>query len=218
MVQAARVALSEIGAPDAQQLPSLLKTLQDPRDSVRCEAVLSIGKMGPAAQEAAAPLYSWATSSGRTTRPVCFEEALGSLAEGLPSVFPPDIDLLLSGFVEIRRKAAHVLALSGVKSSDSISRLLEALGHEPDSKTRMWLAKALQLPYTPDADRMAVLDDALHDGECSCALRSRARNKAKRSARAKNAPLILKMLKILSPRFAGSDSRRYAAAACARRS
>ncbi len=32
VVQAARVALSEIGAPDAQQLPSLLRTVQDPRE------------------------------------------------------------------------------------------------------------------------------------------------------------------------------------------
>src|SRR4051812_29995935 len=36
VAQAARVALSEIGAPDAQQLPSLLRTLQDPRVPVRC--------------------------------------------------------------------------------------------------------------------------------------------------------------------------------------
>ncbi len=107
--QAARVALSEIGAPDAQQLPSLLRTLQDPRDSVRCEAALSIGKMGPAAQEAVPLLLEYVQRQGET--PACFEEAVASLAVSLPSVYPPVLDLLQSGYAEIRYKAAHVLGL-----------------------------------------------------------------------------------------------------------
>ncbi len=161
VAQAARVALSEIGAPDAQQLPSLLRTLQDPRDSVRCEAALSIGKMGPAAQEAVPLLIGYLQR--QEASPACFEESLGSLASGLPSVYPPVLELLSSGHVEIRRKAAHVLELAGPRSPDAIRSIFEALSHEQDPEARARLAKALQLPFTPEADRAAVLAAALHD-------------------------------------------------------
>ncbi len=161
VAQAARVALSEIGAPEAQQLPALLRTLQDPRDTVRCESALSIGKMGPAAHEALPILIGAIERQGDT--PVCFEEALASIAMAVPSVYPPVIDLLSSGHVDLRRRAAHVLALAGAKTPETINSLLDALGHETDSQTRRWLAKALQLPYVPDAERMAVLGAALHD-------------------------------------------------------
>jgi len=191
--QAARVALSEIGAPDAQQLPSLLRTLQDPRDSVHCEAAVSIGKMGPAAQEAVPLLIGSIEHPGDT--PPCFEEALASLAASLPSVFPPTIELLSSGHVEIRQKAAHVLGLAGVRSSDSITRLFDVLSRESDAKTRVWLSKALRLPYTPNADPMAVLEAALHDEEPAVRLQAALGVRQSAPRGLKTLPLILRMLR-----------------------
>src|SRR5439155_16900182 len=120
---------------------------------------LSIGKMGPGAQEAVPLLMEYLQRPGDT--PVCFEEALASLAAGLPSVLPPVIALLSSGQVEMRRKAAHVLGLAGAKSPDTILPLFETLGHETDPTARAGLVKALQLPFAPQADRFAVLSAAL---------------------------------------------------------
>ena len=162
VAQAARVALSEIGAPDAQQLPELLRTLQDPRDDVRCESALSIGKMGPAAREALPILIGSIERRGDT--PPCFEEALAAIAPAIPTVvYPRVVAVLGSGHVDLRRKAAHVLAQAGAKTPETINALLDALGREDDSQIRTELAKALQLPGVPEADRMAVLTAALHD-------------------------------------------------------
>ncbi len=160
VAQASRVALSEIGAPDAQQLPSLLRTLQDPRESVHCEAALSIGKMGPAAQEAAPLLLASVKRPEQT--PACMEEALALLASGVPSIYPSTVELLSSGHLEIRRKAARVLALAGAKTPEVITPLFDFLSHEQDGEVRASLVKALRLPYLPESNALAVLIDGLH--------------------------------------------------------
>ena len=195
--QAARVALSEIGAPDAQQLPSLLKALGDPRDSVRCEAALSIGKMGPAA-ERAVPLFMDVVQRPVET-PACVEDALASLGNSVPAALPLVIELLANGKVEVRRKAARVLALAGVKAPDGISALFEAISHDGDHKVRILLAKALQLPSTPEPALPAVLSAALDDGFVPVRLEAarQARQTAPRGP--KYLPLILKMLKDSEP-------------------
>jgi HEAT repeat protein len=197
VAQAARVALSEIGAPDAQQLPSLLRTLQDPRDTVRCEAAISIGKMGPSAQEAGPLLMGYLQRQSDT--PACFEEATAALAVSVPALLPPVIELLSSGHVEIRRKAAHVLALAGARSPETITPLFEALSHEQDPAVRSGLAKALQLPYAPGADRLAVLAAALHDE--SQPVRLEAAHEVRQSAPrgSKTLPLVLRMLRDSDP-------------------
>jgi HEAT repeat protein len=197
VAQAARVALSEIGAPEAQQLPALLRTLQDPRDSVRCESALSIGKMGPAARDALPIMIGSIERQGDT--PVCFEEALASIAMSVPSVYPPVVELLSSGHVDLRRKAAHVLAMAGARTPETINALLDALGREPDPQTRAGLAKALQLPHIPDADRMAVLGAALHDEETPVRLEAaRAIRSSAPRGRESLAP-ILRMLRDSEP-------------------
>src|SRR5262249_52337426 len=134
VAQACRVALSEIGAPDAQQLPSLLRTLQDPRQPVRCEAVLSIGKMGPAAEDAVSDLFMPIRQPAET--PVCYEEALATLSGSLPAISSTAVTLLAHGHEEVRRKAAHILALSGVHVPETIGPLLDALSQKQDSKVR----------------------------------------------------------------------------------
>src|SRR5262249_42791035 len=131
VAQAARVALSEIGAPDAQQLPSLLRALQDPREQVRCEAALSIGKMGPAAKDVVPLLIG--SISRKEPAPACFEQALAAMAAGVPEVYPSITDLLTSSQVEIRHKAAHVLEWSGAKSPEAIRNIIDTLSHEPDT-------------------------------------------------------------------------------------
>ncbi len=197
VAQAARVALSEIGAPDAQQLPSLLRTLQDPRDTVRCESALSIGKMGPAAEKAVPLLINSVERLGES--PACFEEALALLAVGAPTVYPPTLELLASGHVELRRKAAHILALAGARSPETIRAIFNALSIEPDAKTRASLAKALHLPNTPEADRTAVLSAGLHDE--NVAVRLEAAREVRASApRGKNSlHLIVRMLRDSEP-------------------
>ncbi len=157
--QAARVALSEIGAPDAKQLPSLLRALQDPRDSVRCESALSVGKMGPDASEAMPVLIGYLGRQEST--PVCFEEALAALAAGVPDVYPTTIELLSSGHVELRRKAANVLAMAGVKTPETIRAVMLAMETEKDARTRSRLARALRLVYIPDEKPDSVLNAAL---------------------------------------------------------
>ena len=193
VAQAARVALSELGAPDAQQLPSLLRTLQDPRDSVRCEAALSIGKMGPAAQDAAPILLGYISHPDAT--PSCFEDALASLAPSVPSVYPPVLELLSSGHVELRLKASRVLALAGVKTPEAIDTLFEVLSHEQDSKVRALLSQALELPSTPAMDRVSVVIDALRADYVPVRLEAArwVRESAPRGH--KTLPLILKMLR-----------------------
>ncbi len=57
------------------------------------------------------------------------------------------------------------LGWAGARSPETISRLFDVLSRETDPKTRLWLTKALWLPYTPDLDRMAVLKAALRDEE-----------------------------------------------------
>jgi hypothetical protein len=157
--QAVRVALTEIGAPDAQQLPSLLRALQDPRDAVRCEAAVSIGKMGPDAREVVPVLIGYIQRSGES--PACFEEALASLAASVPSVYPPILQLLASSHVELRRKAAHVLERGGVRSPDTIVILFDVLAKETATDVRISLARALHLPYTPASKPEEVLVTAL---------------------------------------------------------
>ena len=197
VAQAARVALSEIGTPDAQQLPSLLRTLQDPRDSVRCEAALTIGKMGPAAQGVVPIFIGSIERRGET--PPCFEEALASLAAAVPAVYPPVVELLSSGLVELRRKAAHVLALSGVKSPETIDQLLDVLAKEKDGRTRTGLAKALQLPYTPEPDRAAVLGAALHDENLPVRLQAARAIRVSAWSGRSSLPLIMRMLRDKEP-------------------
>lgn len=195
--QAARVALSEIGAPDAQQLPSLLRALQDPRESVLCEAAASIGKMGPAAEEAI-PLFLNSIRRPAGTPP-CFEEALASLAGSLPSVLPPVLELLSSGSPDVRYKAAHVLALAGVKTPGTVSSLFDTLSREQDLKVRTLLAKALQLSSTPEADLSAVLEAALQDESLPVRLEAARRVRQSAPRGSKSLPFILRMLKDPEP-------------------
>jgi len=78
-VQAARVALTEIGAPDPAQLPVLVERLGDARDAVRCGAASSIAKLGPEALDAVPMLMR--TVYQTTPMPACFSSALGQLTE-----------------------------------------------------------------------------------------------------------------------------------------
>jgi HEAT repeat protein len=197
VAQASRVALSEIGAPEAQQLPSLLRTLQDPRDSVRCEAALSIGKMGPAGADAVPILISFMERQNEA--PACFEEALASLAVGVPAVYPRVLELLASGHVELRRKAANVLALAGAKNPETINALLSALSGEPDAQTRAHLTKALQLPYVPEEDRTDVLAAALHDDYVPVRLEAARAIRGSAPQGKKSLRLILRMLRDTEP-------------------
>ncbi len=197
VAQAARVALSEIGAPDAQQLPSLLRSLQDPRETVRCESAISIGKMGPVAKEAVPLLLGYLKQQDVT--PGCFEEALASLASGVPSVHPAVIELLESGSVEVRRKAAHVLALSGVRTPETIQAVLTALSRDPDHNTRDSLAKALELPQTPEANPETVLGGALHASLPAVRLEAAKTLRKNVSHGRKSLPLILRMMRDQEP-------------------
>jgi len=195
--QAARVALSEIGAPDAQQLPSLIKALADPRDSVRCEAALSIGKMGPAAKRAM-PIFMDVIQRPVET-PSCMEDALASLGNSVPAALPPVIGLLANGNVEVRCKAARVLALAGVKAPDEIAALFEAIGHEEDHKVRALLAKALQFPSTPEPAPSSVLAAALDDAFVPVRLEAARRVRQTAPQGQQYLPLILRMLKDQEP-------------------
>jgi HEAT repeat protein len=67
--------------------------------------------------------------------------------------------------VGLRRKAAHVLSSAGARSPEIIDSLLDALSHEADSRTRAGLARALDLPFIPEATRADVLMAALHDDD-----------------------------------------------------
>lgn len=196
--QAVRVALSEIGAPDAQQLPSLLRALQDPRNPVRCESAMSIGKMGSNAKEVAPVLIHLIQQPGET--PGCFEEALASLAVSVPTLYPRIIEILASSHVELRRKAARVLSLSGARDSQTIIRLMEVLGQEGDTPTRKNLAQALQLTYVPEMSIDDVMRAALKVRETPVRL------EAARFVRM-NAPFGRKYLALILPMMRDSDSQ-----------
>src|SRR5262249_6090403 len=142
--------------------------LQDPRDAVRCESALTVGKMGAAAHDALPILIITISRQGDT--PVCFEDTLAALAPTLPDAYPPMVELLASEHVDLRRKATHVLSLAGARPPETIQALLDVLSREPDRQVRAGVAKALQLPSIPDTDRMAVLTAALHDEETSVRL------------------------------------------------
>lgn len=195
--QAARVALSEIGAPDAQQLPSLIKALGDPRESIRCEAALSIGKMGPAAGQAVPLLLEDVRRPEET--PACLEDALASIGNSVPAALPPVIELLKNERVEVRLRAARILAMAGVKTPEGIAALFDALGHETDRKTRALIAKALQIPSTPDPDPTAVLSAALEDPFVPVRLEAARRVRQSAPRGPKYLPLILRMLKDPDP-------------------
>ncbi len=101
--------------------------------------------------------------------------------------------------MEIRRKAAHVLELVGVRVTESIVPLLDELSREPDVTVRARLAKALQLPSTPEADETAVLASALRDDVLAVRLAAARRVRQSAPRGQKVVPLILKMLRDPDP-------------------
>jgi HEAT repeat protein len=127
------------------------------------------------------------------------EDALASLGNSVPGAIPPVIELLANGNVEVRRKAARVLALAGVKTPDGIAALFEAISHEGDHQVRARLAKALQLSSTPGPDPSAVLAAALDDEFVP--VRQEAARRVRQTAPrgAKYGPLLLRMLKDPEP-------------------
>jgi HEAT repeat protein len=157
VVQATKVALSEIGAPDIQQLPSLLNTLQDPRESVRCEAAIAMGKMGATAQEAVPLLLGYIRRSAET--PACFETALASLSSNVPSIAPSTVELLGSGYRQIRLKASRILGGMTLKSPPVISAVLRVVETEKDPEVRRDLFRALAMPETTPLRGPALLAD-----------------------------------------------------------
>lgn len=196
--QAVKVALSEIGAPDVQQLPSLLRALQDPRNPVRCESAASIGKMGSNAKDVAPVLIHLIQQPGET--PICFEEALASLAVSMPPLYPKVMDMLTSAHVELKRKAAHVLALAGARDPDTITKLLNLLSQEADIQTRKQMAQALQLSYVPEMVTEDVFDAALKSKEAPVRL------EAARQVRM-NTPYGRKYLSLILTMMRDSDSQ-----------
>lgn len=190
--QAVRVALSEIGAPDSQQLPSLLRTLQDPRNPVRCESALSIGKMGSNAKDAIPVLLNYLQQD---ESPPCFEQAVASLALSEPGLYPRLLEILQTPRIDLRRRASHVLALSGAREPATIARLLDTLATEADLDTRKNCAMALQLPYVPEMNAEDVFSAALKARELAVRLEAARQVRGRAPFGRQYLGLIIQMMK-----------------------
>lgn len=155
VAQACRVAISEIGVPDPQQLPNLIEALGDARAPVRCEAATSISKMGPAARDAWPVLLRELQTNN--TLPDCVMAAASSLVGSLPEVAPTLFGMLSDPSETARLHAAEILATVGVKSPEEIQVLFQTLADDPSGDVRRFAAKALALKQAPDRGLLAVL-------------------------------------------------------------
>jgi HEAT repeat protein len=159
VAQASRVALNEIGVPDPEQLPALLQALQDPREAVRCEAASSLARMGPSAEGVIPILRGYIQKS--TATPSCFQQALGTLLVTAPTAIPSVVELLSSGYLEVRRKAADTLSSVPLTAPSTIRPVLNRLVEESNPEIRASLTQALSMKSVPTAGRAAVLAAAL---------------------------------------------------------
>jgi HEAT repeat protein len=157
--QAARVALTEIGAPDPAQLPALLQSLKESPLAVRCETAGSIARMGPTAEDAI-PAFLDAVQSP-TPIPDCIAKAFADILEFLPEAVGRLDASLTAPDSAVRRNAVDVLARLPQKSTATWRLLLTCLAEDSDSAVRRHAAAALALGEAPERGFIPTLRAAL---------------------------------------------------------
>jgi HEAT repeat protein len=150
---------------DADNLPTLVRKLEDKDSAVRANAARALGGIGPGAKLAYSPLLKALNDSDELVH--------RSALEALTKIGAPDKDdvpqlasLLKEGNPpDVRRFAAGALARTGVDARPAVPALLEAL-KDKDPALRQNAARALGTAGGDARDQVQpALTAALNDGE-----------------------------------------------------
>jgi len=155
VAQAARVALTEIGAPDAGQLPILIQALGNAHEGVRCEAAASIARLGSNAEPALPALFQ--ALENKTSFPDCFVSTLVDLNSFIPGIETDLASRLHSANPVLLDHTLQVVQRLPVKSPPTLQLLLDVLSQNENEDIRQQAAEALSLRHAPEKGVPAAL-------------------------------------------------------------
>lgn len=144
--------------PTAQSVPALVAALRDPDPTVREQAAVALGRLGPAAREAIGPLVATFSDEDLYLRGAA-AVALGQIGS---DAVPALVRALGDTSGDVRWSAAIALGRLGSQARDAVGALITALS-DADENVRWCAAVALGAIGPAAREAVPVLTEALHD-------------------------------------------------------
>ena len=198
--------VTQAGAAGVEDVPGLMRSLEDPDWPARLEAAQTLGLIGPAAREAVPALRQALRDSKESVR-IRAAEALTAIDPSQREAITELIELSKSAEDRIRKGAADALGNAGIHAVAAIPTLTAAL-RDRDAKVRWAAAEALGRFGSEAAVAASALMKAVQDSDST--VRSAAID-----ALGSIGPKAKAALPVLTPLLNDGDKSVRAAAAAA---